>query len=58
MKYLTSVEKNDMARVEFRNGRIAHLLINYLSDDIFEVDLSKLNIRFFEIDRVTFFKNN
>ena len=58
MKYLTSVEKNDMARVEYRNGRIAHLLINYLSDDIFEVDLSKLNIRFFDIDRVTFFENN
>ena len=58
MEYLTSFEKNDMARVEFKKEKIAHLLINYLSDDIFEVDLSKLNIRFFDIDRVTFFKNN
>ena len=57
MKYLTDIKKNDMARIEYRNGRAAHLLIHYLSDDIFEVDLSKLNIRFYDIDRVIFFKN-
>ena len=56
MKYMNQM--NDMARVEYRNGKAAHLLINYLSDDIFEVDLSKLNVRFIDIDRVIFFKNN
>ena len=55
MKYMYGM--NDMARVEYRNGKAAHLLIHCLSDDIFEVDLSKLNVRFIDIDRVIFFKN-
>ena len=58
MQYLTEKENNDMARVEYRNGKTAHLLIHYLNDDILEIDLSKLNVRFIDIDRVIFFKNN
>ena len=60
MKYLSEAGRNDMARVEYKNGKAAHLLIHYLTNDndIFEVDLSKLNVRFFEVDRVIFFKNN
>ena len=57
MKYLEN-EKYDIARVELKNGKVVHVLINYLSDDIFEFDLSKNNIRFYEIDRVLFIKNN
>ena len=57
MQYLTDAQRNDMARIEYRNGKASHLLINYLNDDIFEVDLSKLNVKFFEIDKVLFFKN-
>jgi alpha-glucosidase (family GH31 glycosyl hydrolase) len=58
MKYLIENEKYDIARVELKNGKVVHVLINYLSDDIFEFDLSKNNIRFYEIDRVLFIKNN
>ena len=57
MKYLEN-EKYDIARVELKNGKVVHVLINYLSDDIFEFDLSNNNIRFYEIDRVLFIKNN
>jgi len=57
MKYLEN-EKYDIARVELKNGKVVHVLINYLSEDIFEFDLSKNNIRFYEIDRVLFIKNN
>ena len=57
MKYL-SENKYDIARVELRNGRFAHVLIDYLSEDIFEFDLSDNNIRFFDIVRVSFIKNN
>ena len=57
MKYLEN-EKYDIARVELKNGKVIHVLINYLSDDIFEFDLSNNNIRFYEIDRVLFIKNN
>ena len=56
MKYLT--EKVDMARIECRNGKVAHLLIHCLNEDIFEVDLSKLNIKFTDIEQVKFFKIN
>ena len=58
MKYLIDSEKNDIARIEFKNGRVAHILINYLSDDTFEVDLSNTNARFYEINKVKFVKNN
>ena len=58
MKYLIENEKYDIARVELKNGKVVHVLINYLSEDIFEFDLSKNNIRFYEIDRVLFIKNN
>ncbi len=58
MKYLIESEKYDIARVELKNGKVVHVLINYLSDDIFEFDLSNNNIRFYEIDRVLFIKNN
>ena len=58
MKYLIDSEKNDICRIEFKNGRVAHILINYLSDDTFEVDLSNTNARFYEINKVKFVKNN
>ena len=58
MKYLIENEKYEIARVELKNGKVVHVLINYLSDDIFEFDLSNNNIRFYEIDRVLFIKNN
>ena len=58
MKYLSETEKDDMARVEYRSGRVAHLLLHYLNEDIFEVDLSKLNVKFYEISQIKFFKNN
>ena len=58
MQYMAQEEKKDMARVEYRSGKVAHLLINYISDDVFEVDLSNLNVRFFDIDKVKFFRNN
>ena len=58
MKYLSEKIKVDIARVEFRNGKASHLLINYINDDIFEVDLTKINAKFNEITQVKFFKNN
>ena len=58
MKYMIENEKYDIARVEYRSGKVAHILIQYLSDDIFEVGLSELNVRFTDIHRVIFFKNN
>ena len=58
MKYISEKAKYDMARIEYRNGKAAHLLIQYISDDIFQVDLSKLNAKFDEIAQVIFFKNN
>ena len=58
MKYLSEKIKVDIARVEFRNGKASHLLINYINDDIFEVDLTKINAKFNEISQVKFFKNN
>jgi hypothetical protein len=41
-----------------KNKKVVHVLIDYLSNDIFEFDLSNNNIRFYEIDRVLFIKNN
>ena len=58
MKYLIENEKYDIARVELKNKKVVHVLIDYLSNDIFEFDLSNNNIRFYEIDRVLFIKNN
>ena len=57
MKYLIEKEKYNIARVELRSGKVAHVLINYLSDDSFEFDLSFNNIRFNEINRVLFLNN-
>ena len=57
-KYLIENEKYDIARVQLRSGKVAHVLINYISDDIFEFDLSNNNIRFHEIDKVIFIKIN
>ena len=58
MKYLIENEKYDIVRVQLRSGKVAHVLINYISDDIFEFDLSNNNIRFHEIDKVIFIKIN
>jgi alpha-glucosidase (family GH31 glycosyl hydrolase) len=58
MKYLIENEKYDIARVQLRSGKIVHVLIDYLSDDIFEFDLTNNNIKFYEMDKVIFIKNN
>ena len=58
VKYLIDSEKNDIARVELKNGKVVHVLINQISEDIFEFDLSKNNIKFYEIEKVKFIKNN
>ena len=58
MTYLNETKKVDMARIEYRNGKVAHLLIHYLTEDILEVDLSKLNVKFTDISQVKFFKIN
>ena len=58
MKYLIENEKYDIARVQLRAGKIVHVLIDYLSDDIFEFDLTNNNIKFYEMDKVIFIKNN
>ena len=57
MKYLIEKEPYDIARVELINGKVSHVLINYISDDIFEFDLSNNNIKFYEIVKVLFIKN-
>ena len=57
MHYLIE-EKNDIARIEFKNGRVAHIMIDYLTDDIFEVNLAGVNAKFYEITKVKFVKNN
>ena len=57
INYLSS-EEYDIARIECKNGRVAHVLINYLNDDEFEIDLSNKNIKFYEVENVKFFKNN
>ena len=44
MKYLIEKERYDIARVELINGKVSHVLIDYISDDIFEFDLSNNNI--------------
>ena len=58
MKYLIEKEKCDITRIEFKNGRVAHVLINYISDDIYEVNLNNVNAKFYEIDKVKFVNNN
>ena len=57
MKYLIENDQPDIARVELRSGKVAHVLINYISDDIFEFDLSDNNIRFYDITKILFIKN-
>ena len=57
MKYLIEKEHYNIARVELINGKVAHVLINNITDDIFEFDLSKNNIKFYEILKVVFIKN-
>ena len=58
MKYLIENEQYDSARIELQNKKVVHVLIDYLSDDIFEFKMSDENIRFYEIDKITFIKNN
>ena len=58
MKYLIEKEKNDIARIEFKNGKVAHILLEFPSDDTFEIDLSNNNIKFYEIARIRFIKSN
>ena len=57
MKYLIEKEHYNIARVELISGKVAHVLINNITDDIFEFDLSKNNIKFYEILKVVFIKN-
>ena len=58
MKYLIEKEKNDIARIELRNEKVAHVLLEFPSDDTFEIDLSNNNIKFYEISRIRFIKSN
>ena len=58
MNYLIVKEKYDIARIEFRSGKVAHVLIEYLSEDTFDVDLNENNIKFYEISRIRFIKSN
>ena len=58
MKYLIENNEYVIARVILKTGKVVQVLIEYLSDDIFEFDLSKNNIRFNEIVKVTFINNN
>jgi alpha-glucosidase (family GH31 glycosyl hydrolase) len=58
MKYLYDEGNYDLVRVKYRNGRIANIAVNILTEDKVEIDLSNLNIKFTEIDRIQFFKNN
>ena len=58
IKYLNEKGKNDMVRVTWRNGRISNVLVNYINEDGAEIDLSGLNVKFYEINRIQFFKNN
>ena len=51
-------EKYDIARVELRSRKIIHVVIKYLSDDSFEFDLSNNKIKLYEINRISFIKNN
>ena len=57
MKYLMEKEHYDIARVELMSGKVCHVVIEKITDDIFEVDLSSNNIKFYEIVKVVFFKN-
>ena len=57
MNYLIE-KKYDFARIELKNGKVRHVLIDYLSEDEFEFDLSNNNIKFYEINRISFIKNN
>ena len=57
MKYLIEKEHYKIARVELISGKISHVLIDNINDDIFEFDLSNNNIRLYEIVKVLFIKN-
>ena len=58
MKYLNDEGKYDMVRIKYRNGKIVNALVTYLTENNYEVNLSYLNCRFDEIDRIQFFQNN
>ena len=58
MKYLYDEGNYDMVRIKYRNGKISNIVVRNLNENNIEVDLSKLNARFNEIDRIIFFKNN
>ena len=57
MKYLMEKEHYDIARVELMSGKVCHVIIDKINDDIFEFDLSSNNIKFYDIVKVVFFKN-
>ena len=58
ISYLNKDGKYDMVRVKFRNGKVTNVLLKYLTEDNIEVDLSSLNVKFYEIAQMNFFKNN
>ena len=58
IKYLNESGNNDMVKVTWRNGKISNILVKYITEDNAEIDLSILNVKFHEIDRIQFFKNN
>ena len=58
MKYLNEDGINDMMKVKWRNGKISNVVVHYLTEDNAEIDLSSLNVKFYEIDKIQFFKNN
>ena len=57
IKYLNEDGQNDMVRVRWKNGKVANVLVNYLTEDNAEIDLSDLNIKFYEVDKIEFFIN-
>ena len=58
MGYLNQDGLYDMARVKYRNGKIANVHVAYLPEDNVLIDLSSLNAKFYEIVQIRFFKNN
>ena len=58
MGYLNQDGIYDMARVKYKNGKIANVHVAYLPGDNVLIDLSSLNVKFYEIVQIRFFKNN
>ena len=58
IKYLNDESKNDMVRVTWLNGKISNVLVKYLTEDNAEIDLTNINIKISEIDKIQFFSNN